>query len=157
MLAMTEVCTDGTSGISFDDVLPGGAKPPRERDFIAQIEARNMKMQTMDGNTAAAYVSYAFTEADSLMTAIKDVAVSSGAACSSASLESSYVLRACGVDEQTANGSIRFGIGRFNNEEEVEYVANLVAEKVEHLRQQSPLYRQAADARKTREAGSVSG
>jgi len=102
-------------------------------------------------------VSFAFTEADSLMTAIKDVAVSSGAACTSASLESSYVLRACGVDEQTANGSIRFGIGRFNTEEEVEYVANLVAEKVEHLRQQSPLYRQAADVRKTREAGSVSG
>ena len=102
-------------------------------------------------------VSFAFTGADSLMTAIKDVAVSSGAACTSASLESSYVLRACGVDEQTANGSIRFGIGRFNTEEEVEYVANLVAEKVEHLRQQSPLYRQAADVRKTREAGSVSG
>src|SRR5262252_8332978 len=102
-------------------------------------------------------VSFAFTEADSLMTAIKDVAVSSGAACTSASLESSYVLRACGVDEQTANGSIRFGIGRFNTEEEVEYVANLVAEKVEHLRQQSPLYRQATDVRKTREAGSVSG
>ena len=102
-------------------------------------------------------VSFAFTEADSLMTAIKDVAVSSGAACTSASLESSYVLRACGVDEQTANGSIRFGIGRFNTEEEVEYVANLVAEKVEHLRQQSPLYRQAAEFRKTREAGSVSG
>ena len=101
-------------------------------------------------------VSFAFTEADSLMTAIKDVAVSSGAACTSASLESSYVLRACGVDEQTANGSIRFGIGRFNTEEEVEYVANLVAEKVEHLRQQSPLYRQAADVRKTREAGSLS-
>jgi cysteine desulfurase len=102
-------------------------------------------------------VSFAFTEADSLMTAIKDVAVSSGAACTSASLESSYVLRACGVDEQTANGSIRFGIGRFNTEEEVDYVANLVAEKVEHLRQQSPLYRQAAEVRKTREAGSVSG
>jgi cysteine desulfurase len=102
-------------------------------------------------------VSFAFTEADSLMAAIKDVAVSSGAACTSASLESSYVLRACGLDEQTANGSIRFGIGRFNTEEEVDYVANLVAEKVEHLRQQSPLYRQAANIRKTREAGSVSG
>ncbi len=102
-------------------------------------------------------VSFAFVEADALMTAIQDVAVSSGAACSSASLESSYVLRACGVDEQSANSSIRFGIGRFNTEEEVDYVANLVAEKVQALREQSPLYQQAMKDRQSRPAGSATG
>ncbi len=89
-------------------------------------------------------VSFAYVEADALMAALKDVAVSSGAACTSASLESSYVLRACGIDEHTANGSIRFGIGRFNTEEEVDYVANQVVASVERLREQSPLYRQAS-------------
>jgi cysteine desulfurase len=99
-------------------------------------------------------VSFAYIEADALMTAVKEVAVSSGAACTSASLESSYVLRACGLDEQRANGSIRFGLGRFNTEEEVDYVADLVARNVERLREQSPLYRQAM---KVQASGSAAG
>jgi cysteine desulfurase len=89
-------------------------------------------------------VSFAYVEADSLIAALKDVAVSSGAACSSASVESSYVLRACGIDEQTANSSIRFGIGRFNTEEEMDYAVSAVTASVERLREQSPLYRQAS-------------
>jgi cysteine desulfurase len=85
-------------------------------------------------------ISFAFVEGEAMMMAIKDVAVSSGSACTSASLEPSYVLRALGVGDELAHSSIRFGLGRFNTEEEVDYVAKLVIEKVEHLRNMSPLY-----------------
>jgi cysteine desulfurase len=85
-------------------------------------------------------VSFAYVEGEALMMAVKDVAVSSGSACTSASLEPSYVLRAMGVTEDLAHSSIRFGLGRFTTEEEVEYVARLVVEKVKKLREMSPLY-----------------
>ena len=85
-------------------------------------------------------LSFAFVEGEAMMMAIKDVAVSSGSACTSASLEPSYVLRALGLDEDLAHSSIRFGIGRFNTEEEIDYVADLVIEKVKKLREMSPLY-----------------
>ena len=85
-------------------------------------------------------VSFAFVEGEAMMMAIKDVAVSSGSACTSASLEPSYVLHAMGVGDDLAHSSIRFGLGRFNTEEEVDYVADLVIRKVEKLREMSPLY-----------------
>ena len=85
-------------------------------------------------------LSFAFVEGEAMMMAIKDVAVSSGSACTSASLEPSYVLRALGVGDELAHSSIRFGLGRFTTEEEVDYVANLVIEKAKHLRNMSPLY-----------------
>lgn len=85
-------------------------------------------------------VSFNFVEGEAMMMAIKDVAVSSGSACTSASLEPSYVLRALGVGDELAHSSIRFGLGRYNTEEEVDYVADLVIEKVKHLRDMSPLY-----------------
>ena len=85
-------------------------------------------------------ISFACVEGEGLMMAIKDVAVSSGSACTSASLEPSYVLRSMGLDEADAHSSIRFGIGRFNTEEEIDYVADLVIEKVRKLRDMSPLW-----------------
>jgi cysteine desulfurase len=85
-------------------------------------------------------ISFNFVEGEGLMMAIKDVAVSSGSACTSASLEPSYVLRALGVGDELAHSSIRFGLGRFNTVEEVDFVADLMVEKVERLRELSPLY-----------------
>jgi len=85
-------------------------------------------------------LSFNFVEGEGLMMAIKDVAVSSGSACTSTSLEPSYVLRALGVGDELAHSSIRFGLGRFNTEEEVDYVADLVVEKVRRLRDLSPLW-----------------
>jgi cysteine desulfurase len=85
-------------------------------------------------------VSFSFVEGEAMMMAIKDVAVSSGSACTSASLEPSYVLHAMGVGDDLAHSSIRFGLGRFNTEEEVDYVADLVIRKVNKLREMSPLY-----------------
>ena len=71
---------------------------------------------------------------------VKEIALSSGSACTSATLEPSYVLRALGVGSDLAHSSIRFGIGRFNTQEEIDYVAELVIEKVRKLREMSPLY-----------------
>ena len=85
-------------------------------------------------------VSFAYVEGEALMMAIKDVAVSSGSACTSASLEPSYVLRAMGVSEDLAHSSIRFGLGRFTTDEEIEFVTRLVLDKVKKLREMSPLY-----------------
>jgi cysteine desulfurase len=85
-------------------------------------------------------LSFNFVEGEGLMMAIKDVAVSSGSACTSASLEPSYVLRALQVGDELAHSSIRFGLGRFNTEEEVDFVADLVVDKVTRLRELSPLY-----------------
>ncbi len=85
-------------------------------------------------------LSFAFVEGEAIMMAIKDVAVSSGSACTSASLEPSYVLKAMGVGDELAHSSIRFGIGRFTTDEEVEYVGRLVVEKISGLREMSPLY-----------------
>ncbi len=90
-------------------------------------------------------MSFNFVEGEGLMMAIKDVAVSSGSACTSSSLEPSYVLRALGVGDELAHSSIRFGLGRFNTEEEVDYVANLVITQVKKLRDMSPLYEMHKD------------
>ncbi len=88
-------------------------------------------------------MSFAFVEGESLLMGIKDVSVSSGSACTSATLEPSYVLKALGIGDELAHTSIRFGLGRFNTEEEVDYVADRVIETVNRLRELSPLYEMA--------------
>ncbi len=90
-------------------------------------------------------MSFSFVEGESMMMAIKDVAVSSGSACTSASLEPSYVLHAMGVSDDAAHSSIRFSVGRFTTEEEVDYVAALVIDKVKKLRAMSPLWEMHKD------------
>jgi cysteine desulfurase len=90
-------------------------------------------------------ISFAYVEGESLLMGINDVAVSSGSACTSATLEPSYVLKALGVGEDLAHTSIRFGIGRFNTQEEVDYVADRVVDTVTRLRELSPLYEMAKE------------
>jgi len=85
-------------------------------------------------------VSFAYVEGEAMMMGIKQIACSSGSACTSASLEPSYVLRAMGVDVELAHTSIRFGLGRFNTEAEVDHALELITEKVRFLREMSPLY-----------------
>ncbi|MGH7986637.1 MAG: IscS subfamily cysteine desulfurase [Candidatus Binataceae bacterium] len=90
-------------------------------------------------------LSFAYVEGESLLMGVSDIAVSSGSACTSATLEPSYVIRALGTDEELAHSSIRFGIGRFNTEEEVDYVTDRVSKEVKRLREMSPLYEMAKE------------
>jgi cysteine desulfurase len=104
---------------------------------LPQVHLNGSMEHRLPGNLN---VSFAYVEGEGLMMALKDVAVSSGSACTSASLEPSYVLRALGVGEEMAHSSIRFGIGRFNTQEEIDYVGNHVVEAVTRLREMSPLW-----------------
>ncbi len=121
----------------------GAARPPARRlhegirSRLDQVFVNGTMDHRLPGNLN---ISFAFVEGESLLMALKDVAVSSGSACTSASLEPSYVLRALGVGEELAHTSIRFGIGRFNTEQEVDYVVDLVVKSVQRLRELSPLW-----------------
>jgi cysteine desulfurase len=90
-------------------------------------------------------ISFAYVEGESLLMGLKDIALSSGSACTSASLEPSYVLKALGVGSDLAHSSIRYGLGRFNTEEEVDYVTRHTVEIVNKLREMSPLYEMAKE------------
>ena len=103
---------------------------------VEQVTVNGSLEHRLPGNLN---VSFAWVEGEALMMAMKDVAVSSGSACTSASLEPSYVLRAMGVPDDLAHSSIRFGLGRFNTEEEVDWVVELLGRKVKKLRDLSPL------------------
>ncbi|MBL90285.1 MAG: IscS subfamily cysteine desulfurase [Myxococcales bacterium] len=108
-------------------------------DALPEVYLNGSQEHRVSGNLN---ISFAYVEGESLLMAInKDVAVSSGSACTSASLEPSYVLRALGVGDELAHSSIRFGLGRFSTEEEVDYVANLVIDAVTRLRDMSPLWK----------------
>lgn len=85
-------------------------------------------------------ISFACVEGESMLMALKDLAISSGSACTSASLEPSYVLRAIGVEEDMAHTSLRIGFGRFTTDEEVDYAIKIVGKEVLRLREMSPLW-----------------
>jgi cysteine desulfurase len=107
---------------------------------VEQVQVNGSLERRLPGNLN---VSFAYVEGEALMMAMKDVAVSSGSACTSASLEPSYVLRALGVRDDLAHSSLRFGLGRFTTEEEVDHVVALLAAKVAKLRDMSPLWEMA--------------
>ena len=109
---------------------------------LDEIYVNGHPTQRLPGNLN---VSFAYVEGESLLMGINDIAVSSGSACTSATLEPSYVIRALGINEELAHSSIRFGLGRFNTEEEVDYVTERVAKEVKRLREMSPLYEMAKE------------
>ena len=106
-------------------------------DGIPDVHINGDREQRWPGNIN---LSFAYVEGESMIMAIKDLAVSSGSACTSASLEPSYVLRSLGVSEELAHTSIRFGVGRFTTDEEVDYAINLIKNSIDKLRQMSPLW-----------------
>jgi cysteine desulfurase len=136
-LAREEMAKEGTHLASLRDRLRDRIMGRLDETYInGSMEHR------LPGNLN---ISFAYVEGESLLMGINDVAVSSGSACTSATLEPSYVLKALGTGDDLAHSSIRFGIGRFNNEAEVDYVADRVCETVERLRELSPLYEMAKE------------
>jgi len=109
---------------------------------LDEVYVNGHPTQRLPGNLN---VSFAYVEGESLLMGISDIAVSSGSACTSATLEPSYVIRALGVDEELAHSSIRFGLGRFNTEDEVDFVTDRVTKEVKRLREMSPLYEMARE------------
>ncbi|MDZ3837254.1 MAG: IscS subfamily cysteine desulfurase [Rhodospirillales bacterium] len=109
---------------------------------LPEVYLNGDKEQRIPGNLN---LSFAYVEGEGLMMGIKDLAVSSGSACTSASLEPSYVLRALGVDEELAHTSLRIGIGRFTTEEEVDFAADRIVGEVTRLRAMSPLWELAQE------------
>ncbi len=109
----------------------------RIRSEVKDIYINGDEDQRYPGNLN---ISFAYIEGESMILAIKDLAVSSGSACTSSSLEPSYVLRALGVDVELAHTSIRFGIGRFTTQEEIDFAADLIISSVNKLREMSPLW-----------------
>jgi len=109
---------------------------------LDEVYVNGSMEQRLSGNLN---LSFAYVEGESLLMGINDIAVSSGSACTSATLEPSYVLKALGVGDDIAHSSIRFGLGRFNTEAEVDYVAARVVETVKRLRELSPLYEMAKE------------
>ncbi len=116
-----------------------------EKRIFAELDEVHLNGHPTERLSNNLNVSFAFVEGESLMMGIKNIAVSSGSACTTASLEPSYVLRALGVTEDLAHTSIRFGLGRFNTVEEVDYTADQVINTVKRLREMSPLYEMAKE------------
>ena len=107
------------------------------RDEVTHIVLNGAESRRYIGNLN---ISFACVEGESMIMALKDLAVSSGSACTSASLEPSYVLRAIGVEEDMAHTSLRIGFGRFSTDEEVDYAISLIGREVGRLREMSPLW-----------------
>ena len=129
------------------------AKLEMDKDYQHALALRERMLKGLEGLEAMTIngdleqrvpqnlnISFAFVEGESLLMALKDLAVSSGSACTSASLEPSYVLRALGLDDELAHSSIRFSFGRFTTEEEVDYAVSQIRGAVEKLRDMSPLW-----------------
>jgi len=114
----------------------------REKFWLGLKDIEEVHLNGHKEKRAAGFlnVSFNFIEGESLIMALKDIAVSSGSACTSASLEPSYVLRALGLKDELAHSSIRFALGRFTTEQEVNYTINLVKDSVTKLRELSPLW-----------------
>jgi len=122
----------------------------RLRDKLQEAIYKNLDEVYLNGHPTQRLphnlnISFAYVEGESLLMGLKEIALASGSACTSATLEPSYVLRALGVGSDLAHSSIRFGLGRFNTEEEVDYVAGRVVETVKRLREMSPLYEMAKE------------
>jgi cysteine desulfurase len=134
-IARAEMTTEAARLLALREKLRNGLQSRVKHTYVnGSLEHR------LPGNLN---ISFAYVEGEAMLMGLKDIAVSSGSACTSASLEPSYVLRSLGVEEELAHTSIRFGLGRFNTDEEVDFVIDLVATKVEKLRELSPLYEMA--------------
>jgi cysteine desulfurase len=136
--------------IAFNEMAEESKRLSGMRDnlkdqIFAELDEVYINGSTEDRLPGNMNISFAYVEGESLLMGINDIAVSSGSACTSATLEPSYVLKALGAGDDLAHSSIRFGIGRFNTQAEVDYVARRVIDTVKRLRELSPLYEMAKE------------
>lgn len=139
-LAQKEMATEGERMIGLRERLRLG--------IVSQLEDVQVNGHVTERLPGNLNISFAYVEGESLLMGLKEIAVSTGSACTSANLEPSHVLKAIGLEDELAHTSIRFGLGRFNTEEEVDYTIQRVVEEVRRLREISPLYK----ARKAKRA-----
>jgi cysteine desulfurase len=139
-ICMTDMSTEVPRITALRDRLYKGVTAVLDEVYVNGPDPLTAPEWRLPGNLN---ISFAYVEGEAMMMGIKDIAVSSGSACTSASLEPSYVLKALGVGEDIAHSSIRFGIGRFTTEEEIDYTIEHVVSAVNHLREMSPLYEMA--------------
>ena len=135
-IAKEEMASENERLLALRNKLLAGVQDLEEVYVNGSLEKR------VSGNLN---VSFNFVEGESLIMALKDMAVSSGSACTSASLEPSYVLRALGLNDELAHSSIRFSIGRFTTEEEIDYVVSVIKDAIDKLREMSPLWEMFKD------------
>ena len=126
------------------DMESDNARIQKLRDKL-ETELMQMEEAYLNGNKEhrlpqVSNISFKYVEGEGLLMGVKDIALSSGSACTSASLEPSYVLKALGLDDELAHSSLRFGLGRFTTEEEVDYTVAQVKQSVTKLREMSPLW-----------------
>jgi cysteine desulfurase len=133
-------CELGQKGMSAEGERLTALRERLKTGILNQLEevyVNGHPLQRLPGNLN---MSFAYVEGESLLMALQEIAVSAGSACTSASLEPSYVLKAIGLEDELAHSSIRFGLGRFNTEGEIDYTVQRVVEEVRRLRAISPLY-----------------
>jgi cysteine desulfurase len=131
--------------LCMNEMATEAARQKELRDYLRAKLEKALDYTQVNGNMdhhlpGNLNMSFVYVEGESLLMGINDIAVSSGSACTSATLEPSYVLKALGLGDDVAHSSIRFGLGRFNNKAEVDYVSDKVISVVQHLRELSPLY-----------------
>jgi cysteine desulfurase len=140
IVGLGEACAIALKEMPEESKRTSGLRERLRKGIMGKLAESYLNGHPTERLPGNANISFAYVEGEGLMMGIKDVAVSSGSACTSASLEPSYVLRALGVGDELAHSSIRFGLGRFSTEAEVDFVVDLVVREVNRLREMSPLF-----------------
>ncbi|HLN88279.1 MAG TPA: aminotransferase class V-fold PLP-dependent enzyme, partial [Candidatus Limnocylindrales bacterium] len=143
-ISKKEMSAEGERLVALRERLKAGIFAELDEVYI-----NGHPVQRLPGNLN---MSFAYVEGESLLMGLKEIAVSTGSACTSATLEPSYVLKALGVSDELAYSAIRFGLGRFTTDEEIDFTTRRVAEEVHRLREISPVYK-AKKARQQKRAG----
>jgi cysteine desulfurase len=145
IVGLGKACEIATDGMAEEGKKLGGLRDRLKDAIMGQLDEVYINGSVEHRLPGNLNISFAYVEGESLLMGINDIAVSSGSACTSATLEPSYVLKALGAGDDLAHSSIRFGLGRFNTEAEVDYVAERVVDTVKRLRELSPLYEMAKE------------
>jgi cysteine desulfurase len=145
IVGLGKACAIATEGMAEEGRTMAGLRDRLRDRIMGRLDEVYINGSTEHRLPGNLNISFAYVEGESLLMGINDIAVSSGSACTSATLEPSYVLKALGTGDDLAHSSIRFGLGRFNTPAEVDYVADRVVETVTRLRELSPLYEMAKE------------